>query len=176
VPAPGTPPERIPVGEVTGAHGVRGLLRIRSYNETSDLIASLDAIELRDDAGTIECHRVVRATPHGRGLWLVELDDVSDRGAAQSFAKRQVVVPPETLPTLAADEFYHHELLGFAVETTTGEPIGTVVDTLSTGLNDVWVVRDGLQERLLPVISDVVDTIDRTARRIVIVPVDGLLD
>jgi 16S rRNA processing protein RimM len=176
VPERGTSPERIPVGEVVGAHGVRGLLRIRSYNATSDLLASLETVELRGEDGTVEVHRVVRATPHGRGTWLVALEDVTDRTAASTLAHRHVVVPPEALPPLDDDEFYHHELLGFSVETTTGAPLGTIAGTLSTGLNDVWVVRDGRRELLVPVIADVVRLIDRTARRVVVVPLDGLLD
>lgn len=172
----GTRPERIPVGEVTGAHGIRGLLRVRSFNETSDLLGSLPVFELRDAAGAIESHPVTRATPHGRAGWLVELADVTDRTAAEALAGRVVVVAPEALPALAEGEYYHHELVGFAVETITGEAIGTIFGTFSTGLNDVWIVRDGSRERLVPAIADVVATIDRAGRRIVIVPRDGLLD
>lgn len=176
MPDRGTPQERIPIGVVAGAHGIRGLLRVRSFNETSDLLASLAVIELRDAGGAIESHPVTRATPHGRGVWLVELADVGDRTAAGALAGRLVVVAPESLPALAEGEFYHHELVGFAVETTTGEAIGTIAGTFSTGLNDVWIVRDGRHERLVPAIADVVDAIDRAGRRVVIVPREGMLD
>jgi 16S rRNA processing protein RimM len=176
VPDHGAPPERVPIGEVTGAHGIRGLVRVRSFNDASDLLASLDEIDLRAGDGSIETHRVTRAAPHGRGIWLVELADVADRTAAEALAGRHVVVAPEALPALAEDEFYHHELVGFSVETTSGEAIGTIAGTLSTGLNDVWIVRDGPRERLVPAIADVVDTIDRAGRRVVIVALEGLLD
>lgn len=176
MPGRGTTTDRVPIGEVTGAHGVRGLLRVRSFNAASTLVAGLDPIELRDAAGSLERHAVTRAAPHGGGTWLVELADVGDRTAAEALVGRHVVVSPEMLPALEDDEFYHHEVVGFSVETTAGDPLGTVAATLSTGLNDVWVVRDGRRERLVPVIADVVDTIDRAGRRIVIVPMAGLLD
>lgn len=170
------PSERLPVGEIAGAHGVRGLLRVRTYNDTSELLASLGVIELADEAGQVETRRVVRAAPHGRGVWLVELEGVADRTTAEAFAGRRIVVAPEALPPLESGEFYHHELEGFVVETTAGTPIGRIERTFSTGLNDVWVVRDGPREHLVPAIADVVDTIDRAGRRVVIVPMDGLLD
>lgn len=170
------PTARVPIGEVTGAHGIRGLLRIRPYNEASDLLASLEAVELEAADGAVTTHALVRATPHGRRTWLVALADVADRTAADALVGRRVVVAPERLPALAADEFYHHELVGFAVETTAGEAVGTITGTLATGLNDVWIVRAGRREHLVPAIADVVRTIDRARRRVVIVPLAGLLD
>jgi 16S rRNA processing protein RimM len=47
---------------------------------------------------------------------------------------------------------------------------------MSTGLNDVWVVRDDTHEHLIPVIADVVVDIDLGQRRIVIRVMPGLLD
>lgn len=166
----------VPVGEVAGAHGVRGLLRVRLYNETSAVLGALRALTLRDRTGALATRRVTRATPHAHGLWLVGLDGIDDRTAAEALAGREVVVDAAALPPLAADEFYHHEIVGFRVVTTGGRLLGTVAHTFSTGLNDVWVVRDGRHERLVPVIADVVERIDRDARRIVIAPLDGLLD
>src|SRR5437867_3186311 len=80
------------------------------------------------------------------------------------------------LPPPAEDEFYYHEVVGFRVETTGGEPLGAVAETFTTGLNDVWVVRGSGREHLIPVIADVVRALDRATRRIVIEPLPGLLD
>ncbi|HTD26624.1 MAG TPA: ribosome maturation factor RimM, partial [Candidatus Elarobacter sp.] len=79
-------------------------------------------------------------------------------------------------PPPAEDEFYYHEVVGFRVETTGGESLGAVAETFPTGLNDVWVVRGGGREHLIPVVADVVRAIDRATRRIVIEPLPGLLD
>ena len=89
----------------------------------------------------------------------------------------RLIVPslPE-MPAPADGEFYYHELAGFAVATSDGRALGTVATTFSTGLNDVWVVRDGEHEHLIPVIADVVRRIDRDGRRIVIEAIPGLLD
>lgn len=169
-------PVRVPIGEVLGPHGIHGLVRVRLYNESSELLASMTAIELQHGDGIPRVHRIRRATPHGRGVWLLGLEGVTDRTAAESLRGRRLMVPVGDLPALADDEFYHHELVGFVVETTTGRPIGTIVDTMSTGLNDVWIVRAGRQEVLIPAIADVVRNVDRAKRRVVIVALDGLLD
>jgi 16S rRNA processing protein RimM len=90
--------------------------------------------------------------------------------------RARLLVPRADLPAPGPDEFYHHEVVGFAVETTAGLRLGTIAETLETGLNQVWVVRDGAHEHLVPVIADVVREIDRGAGRVVIEPLPGLLD
>jgi 16S rRNA processing protein RimM len=119
---------------------------------------------------------VVSAAPHGRGLVLLELAGVNDRTAAEAMVGTRLLVRRADLPPPAEDEFYHHDLIGFDVETSGGERLGTIAETLPTGLNDVWVVREGEREHLIPVIADVVRVIDRAARRVVIEPLPGLLD
>jgi 16S rRNA processing protein RimM len=171
-----TAPTYVPIGDVIGPHGVRGLVRIRLFNVTSAVLASRSTIDLEGPDAPRATFAVRRATPHGGDTWLVELDTVADRTAAEQLRGRRVLVPADELPALDADEFYHHELVGFEVETATGARVGTVTGTMATGLNDVWLVRDGRREHLIPVIADVVVTIDRPGRRIVIVPLDGLLD
>jgi 16S rRNA processing protein RimM len=66
--------------------------------------------------------------------------------------------------------------VGFHVRTTGGAEVGSVVETIDTGSNDVWVVRTNEREILIPVIADVVRRIDRRTRTVIIEPLDGLLD
>ena len=112
---------------------------------------------------------------HGRGM-LLALDGVRDRNAAARLTGMRVLVRAADLPPPAEDEFYHHELHGFAMVTVDGRTLGTIAETFTTGLNAVWIVRDGDREHLIPVIADVVREIDRVGRRVVIDPMPGLLD
>src|SRR5207244_2836966 len=80
----------------------------------------------------------------------------------------RLLVPAEALPPAAEDEFYWHEVVGFQVETTAGEPLGRIVDVFHTGTSDVWTVRgENKREVMIPVIQDVVRVLDRSARRAV---------
>jgi len=119
---------------------------------------------------------VASAGPHGRGLVLLGIEGVADRNAAEALVGARVLVRRAELPAPAADEFYYHDLVGCRVETTDGRALGAITATFSTGLNDVWVVRDGAREHLIPVIADVVRAIDAPAGRVVIDPLPGLLE
>jgi 16S rRNA processing protein RimM len=160
---------------VVGAHALRGLLRVRAYHPPAPSLVPGRTIRL-ERAGVALPALIVSATPHGRGLVLVAIEGVGDRDAAERLVGSRVLVDATELPPPADDEFYYHELVGFAVETTSGRALGSVAETMATGLNDVWVIEGGPREYLIPVIADVVRTIDRGGRRIVIEPLPGLLD
>ena len=87
-----------------------------------------------------------------------------------------VMVAAAALPPAAPSEFYYFQALGCEIVTTTGLPVGTIEEVFSNGANEVWVVRDRSSEHLVPVIEDIVKSIDLAARRIIIEAVPGLLD
>lgn len=165
---------RVVLGEVTGAHGIRGLLRVRSYNPDSSQIEADGSLTLEHPSAGGR-YRVESVARHGRGL-LVALEGVTDRSEAERLTGALLTVEPSELPALTPGEFYHHEVLGALVVAEDGRPVGTITRTMSTGLNDVWIVRNATREHLIPVIADVVVDIDLEARRIVIRDVPGLLD
>jgi len=165
----------VAVAHIVGAHALRGLLRVRPYSPPApSLVAGRRIVVER--AGERHERLVLSAAPHGRGLLLVGVKGVDDRTGAEALVGSRVLVSRADLPPAADDEFYYHELIGFVVETTSGRSLGAIAECFSTGTNDVWVVHDGTTEHLIPVIADVVRSIDRAARRIVIEPLPGLLD
>lgn len=165
----------VAVGEIVGAHALQGWVRLRAYQPPAPSLVPGRRV-LVAQAGVCRERAVRAAVPHGRGRVLLALAGVDDRGAAEALVGARVLVRAADLPPPAADEFYYHEVVGFRVETTGGEALGAVVETFTTGLNDVWVVRGSGREHLIPVIADVVRAIDRATRCIVIEPLTGLLE
>ena len=106
----------------------------------------------------------------------VILEGVDDANAAEVLRGSVVMVVAAELPPLKEGEFYYFQLAGAEVRLTDGRRLGTIEDIMSTGAHDVWVVRDGEREVLVPVISDVVKAMDLDARRVTIEAVPGLLD
>jgi 16S rRNA processing protein RimM len=165
----------VAVGEIVSAHALRGLVRVRPYQPPAPSLAAGRQVVLEQD-GARRTVTLVSVAAHGRALLLVALRDIDDRNAAEALIGARLLVRAEDLPPPAPDEFYYHEVEGFRVETTDGTYLGTVDETFSTGLNDVLVVRNADREHLIPVITDVIRTVDRDQRRIVIEPMPGLLE
>jgi 16S rRNA processing protein RimM len=168
-------PDAVAVGEIVGAHALRGLLRVRPYQPAPPSLAAGRRVLLERDGAWSEA-QVTHAGAHGRGMLLLGLDGVSDRTAADALRGVRLLARLADLPALDRDEYYHHEVLGFTVETTDGAVIGTIAAIMANGLHDVWEVRAGAREHLIPVVADIVRAIDREARRVRIDPIPGLLD
>ena len=68
------------------------------------------------------------------------------------------------------------DLLGAAVVTDNGEVIGELVDMISLPANDVYVIKQGKKEVLIPVIPEIIRSVDLQMGLVTITPMDGLLD
>lgn len=170
---PSSPTVRI--GRLAGAHGLKGGLRLRLDNPASDALHAGSRVMV-NIGGTAREYRLVKFEPAAGDLVRIALEGVETRDAAEALAGAAVSVAAGDLPPKAAGEFYYFETVGCEVRLDSGERLGIVTEVFSTGANDVWVVRDGDREVLIPVIEDVVASMDLAARIITIVPVPGLLD
>ncbi len=94
---------------------------------------------------------------------------MDDRGAAEERRGWSVAVAREALPETLPGVFYEFELIGLAVETTSGEAVGAVVGIYSAGANDVLVIEGGKGTYEVPFVRAHVADI-RRGEKIVIVP------
>jgi len=163
------------IGRIVGIHGLRGALKFRLDNPASDSLARLSTITIETAADRQE-YQLLAAAPAGQGMLKIELAGISDTNAAQALKGGIVVVSRASLPRTSTREFYYFQAIGCAVFLTDGTALGTIVEVFSNGANDVLVVRDGRREILVPVIEDVVKSMDLEAQKVVIEPVPGLLD
>jgi 16S rRNA processing protein RimM len=168
-------PELIRVGCVSGAHGLRGAIRLRLDNPDSALIRRVSRLTL-ERAGRTERYQVVKAQSAGRGNLKITLSGITRPEQASALRGAIAMVEVSVLPATNAREFYYFEALGCRVVTTVGLAVGVIEEVFSNGANDVWVVRHDSTERLIPVIEDIVKDVDFAARRIIIEAVPGLLD
>jgi 16S rRNA processing protein RimM len=165
----------LPIGHVTGSHGLRGAMRIRMDDADSTILTTLARLFVETDTGRRE-FAIRRATSLGRGQFRVVLEGIENADAAQALKGCAVIAAVADLPPLGEGEFYYFQLMGAEVMLTDGRRLGTIAEIFSTGANDVWTVRDGEREVLVPVIADVVKAMDLDARRVTIEPLPGLLD
>ncbi len=86
-------------------------------------------------------------------------------------------VHEEQLGALQENEYYYHEIIGCKVQAEDGEEIGQIGEILSTGANDVWIVkRKGKKDALIPYIESVVLRVDVENKEVMIRPMEGLLE
>jgi 16S rRNA processing protein RimM len=165
--------ERVCVGALAGAFGVRGEVRLKSFCAEPEAVADYGPLETEDGARRFE---VTLVRPIS-GAFAARLSGVATREAAEALKGTRLYAPRDRLPPLAEDEFYHADLIGLEVRDTGGALIGTVRAVHDHGAGDLLeVTRPGGESVLLPFTRAVVPTVDLSARRIVADPPEGLFD
>ena len=160
-------PERSPdslvaVAKLGKAWGLHGEIVVRLYNEDSDLAWAADAVHLRGDDFWAPWVSVKRWKDRG-GKLMVRFDGVHSPQDACALTHLEILVPREDLTAPEDDEVFVHELLGMRVLDERRGDIGEIVDVISIGPNDVWVVR-GATESMIPAVGKFVREVDREAR------------
>ncbi|MBI2941813.1 MAG: 16S rRNA processing protein RimM [Chloroflexi bacterium] len=160
------------IGEVLGPAGLGGDLRIRPLTDFPERIPRLKTIHVGE---SLRPYPVVEASVR-RNTVILKLAGVDDAAAALELRGALVRIPRELAAPLPEGHYYLHQILGLSVKTTAGEPLGSVVDILRTGGNDVYVLEGPRGEVLIPAIEDVVKEIALDRGEIVIEPLPGLLE
>ena len=159
---------RICLGQIGAAHGVRGEVRLRSFTADPQAIAGYGPLET-EDGRVFQIETLRPAKDH----FVARLSGVCDRNAAEALSRTKLYVPRERLPEPSeADEYYHADLIGLAVQDTAGKNIGSVIAIHNFGAGDLLEVKPehGGQTDLIPFDESHVPIVDVAARRIVVSP------
>lgn len=159
--------DRLCVGVIIGAHGVEGVVRIKSFTEDPASIAGFG--ELTDEAGQKRFRPVfLRET---KGIVLVKLEGVKDRNAAEALKGVKLMAPKSALPeTVGEDEFYISELIGLRAEGVNGEVLGAVKGVADFGAGDIVEISMETGSLLVPFTKEAVPLVDIKGGRVVIDP------
>lgn len=163
------------VGRITGAHGLKGALRLRPDNPDSDTLEQVARVFL-ESAGETREFRLTGMTRLNATTRRITLEGVADADAAESLKGAVVMLATEDVPPAKPGEFYYYQAIGCEVFLADGSRIGAIEEIFSNGAHDIWVVRDSAREVLVPVIEHIVKAMDFAARRVTIEPIPGLLD
>ncbi len=171
----GSPENLLLAGEVVRPHGLDGRLKIRSYAQSEKSFLQSGVIFLKPRSGSTRAFKVASVKPHKNNLLLIlkgldSLEEAEEYRGAAVFIRRDSLVQEEK------DVYFWFDLIGLEVYLDTGKYIGTINHILPTGGNDVYVVREGETEVLIPAIHEVVKEIDLDARKMIITEMEGLLD
>ncbi|MCC2672949.1 MAG: rRNA processing protein RimM [Armatimonadetes bacterium] len=133
--------ETLVVGAFVGPHGVRGDLKLRPLTEFPERIPQLKELRLRLPDGS-EQRRRVRSIRDQQGVFVLHLEGVETRDAAEALRGTQVVVDLADAAPLPEGRYYEHQILGLRVVTPEGEELGVVRGIIPGVSNDVYVAGD----------------------------------
>jgi len=159
--------DRVLLGVVAAPHGVRGLVRIKSFTEDPMSVAAYGP--LSDESGKREYR--VQALSAARGAVLARIEGVADRTAAEALRGLRLYVERERLPATGEREWYEADLVGLAAVGKDGRDWGKVVGFHDFGAGSVVEVSGGM---MLPFTDEAVPEVDIEGGKVVIDPPAGL--
>ena len=108
--------DRVCVGAITGAFGVRGEVRLKSFCAEPADIAGYSPLTTEDGARSFSL-KITRAVKNG---FAARLSGVSTKEQADDMRGLRLYVERTLLPSLPDDEYYHADLIGLDVFDTGG--------------------------------------------------------
>ncbi len=162
------------IGKVITLFGVRGELKVRLLTDIPNRFAQLDAVYI----GPEHVRFLIKSVrPYKGDMILLGLEGLNDANTAETVRNLNICIPLSQLAKLPPDSYYQHDIIGLSVYTLDGREVGRIIDIITTGSNDVYVIKTAVgQEVLVPAIKDVVKQIDLVRRTMHIDPMPGLLD
>jgi 16S rRNA processing protein RimM len=160
--------DRILLGVVAAPHGVRGLVRIKSFTEDPMAVGAYGP--LSDESGKKEYR--VEVLSAARGAVLARIQGVADRTAAEALRGLRLYVERDLLPKTGEREWYEADLIGLKAVGTDGRDWGKVVAFHDFGGGSVMEVSGGV---MLPFTDAAVPEVDVEGGKVVVEPPAGLL-
>lgn len=160
------------VGVITGAQGVRGAVRLKTFTAEPKDIVSYGPLE--DESG--ERRLKLRLTGSAKGVLIGKLAGIEDRDRAEALRGLRLYVPYSALPAPGEDEYYHADLIGLQAVLPDATILGRVRAVHDFGAGDTLEIdRAQGQPVVVPFTRAVVPVVDIAGGRLVIDPPPGLL-
>ncbi len=163
------------IGKVVKPHGIRGWIKIKAYSESAATFSEVESIFVHTTDGELKEWELVSVKPYKGDFLLMELKGVDDRNKAEELRNADIYIKKDLLQK-EEGEFFWYELIGLKVYLVSGRYLGKIEQILPTGSNDVYIVKEKDKEYLIPAIEDVVKDVDIEGGKMIIEPLEGLLE
>ncbi len=158
------------LGKLGRTHGLKGELKFFPHDMTDSGLVNgqtvrLEAMELK-----------VQSIRGANTPFIVKLEGVNHIDSAKPLVGKEILAHREDFKPLPEGEYYRFEIEGLNVFDEEGRLYGVIEDIIPTGSNDIYVVRNGEQEWMIPMIDSVVKSIDLKQGKLVFHRIEGLFE
>ena len=160
-------------GKIVNTHGVRGGLKLESWCDTPQDLASLKKVFL-ENGGEYQCYKVKKASVFKQFV-LFELDGINNIDIAMTLKGRVVFADRDDI-SIDEDAFFIADIIGLdVIDMATGEKIGTLSDVLNLGASDLYEINTKSGKKLIPAVPEFIKKVD-TEKGIFVSLIEGMLD
>lgn len=166
------------IASIVNTYGLKGQIKVISATDFPEERFAPGKPVIVMKAGEELARTTITEARLQKGTYLLKLAGYDTINQVEGFKGGALMIDQDQQQPLEADTYYYHQIIGLKVETLEGQMLGTIVDILALGSNDVWVVRRpqaNQSEALIPFIDDVVKEVDLDSGRVIIELMEGLI-
>lgn len=155
-------------GEIGKPHGISGEVYVRPLSDDPQRFSRGSRLDHASGRAL-----VVEGSRRHRDRLLVKFEGVETRNDAEEL-RGEIFVTPGDLRVLEEDEYWEHDLVGCEVVDVGGDSLGRATGVTPGPAQDLLRVETDRGETLVPLVDEIVESIDPTNKRIVVDPPAGL--
>ncbi len=163
------------VGKVIKPHGLHGELKVISYIVKPENFQQWESVFVKKNSDEGVWLQIDSVRFQHKGV-LLKFSGVNERDSAEFYRGSLLYVKREAVEELSENSYPLFQISGCMVETLSGRKIGIVEDILRSPAQNIIVVKRGRKQVLIPFVKEFVKKIDIESGRVVISPIEGLLD
>jgi len=163
------------VGVISSTHGVHGEVKIFPTTDDPTRFEQLKAAIIETEKGQRSLE--IEGIKYFKKQVIIKFKGIDNLSDAKNYKGMDLWISREEALPLEENENYIADLIDIEVVTDMGSTLGTVVDVIQTGANDVYTVKtpEG-KEILLPAIPDCILDVNVEENRMLVHVLEGLLD
>ncbi|GFN36387.1 ribosome maturation factor RimM [Tepidimicrobium xylanilyticum] len=164
----------IKIGWIMNTHGIKGELKVYPLTYDINRFNDLKKVYIGNNKIEAEIERV----KYSKGLTILKFKEFNNINDVLKFKKDYIYIDEKDRVELPDDHFFVFDIIDCTVYTIKGHKVGTVTDVLQMASNDVYVVKDveNGKEYLIPAVKEFVVDIDIKNKKIVIDPIEGMIE
>ena len=168
---------RLKVGKIVNTHSLKGEVKVISSTDFEEERFKKGSKLLITRGNQLIREVVVQSYRNHKNFLLVKFEGIDSVEEAEKLKNLQIKIDSDEVGELEENEFYFHEIIGCEVFDENDKNLGEIIDILTPGANDVWVIKgENGKEILIPYIEDVVKQIDIINKKVNIEVMEGLID
>ncbi len=165
----------IAIGRISKSIGSQGEVKVLPLTNDKQRFAGLQSVWVGHDAARVEQWDILAVRIDTKQV-VVSLNGIETPHEAKEVRNKYLFVPKEQTIKLRTGSYFMDDVIGCEVVTEEQMNVGRVADLLSLPANDIWVVRNGTKEFLIPAVKAIIRKVDVKMKRITIHALEGLLE
>lgn len=162
------------IGVITKTHGIRGEVKVFPTTDDINRFENLKKVFL--DTGKDYITLEIENVKYFKQLIILKFKGIDNINDIEKYRGKDILITRDQAIELEEDEYFIYDLIDSEVFTDDGKKLGILTEILTTGANDVYVVKTkDNKEVLLPSIKDCILDVDINNKKVIVHLMDGLI-